>query len=86
MLLALEFEQEYREDFYELFNESAKKYKKNIVDILSAQAFTLDSQLWNKAKASKAVKAHFHKSDIKGEFNNCYKVNGEFISLNGHEY
>ena len=69
MKLLHEFEQEYREDFYVLFNESAKKYKKNIVDILSAQAFTLDTQLWTKAKSSKAVKAHFHRSDIKGEFN-----------------
>ncbi len=69
MKLLTEFEQEYREDFYKLFNKSAKKYKKDIVDILSAQAFTLDSKLWNQAKASKAVKVHFHKSNIKGEFN-----------------
>jgi len=69
MKLLSEFEQEYREDFYKLFNESAKKHNKSILDILSAQAFTLDKQLWEQAKLSKAVNAHFHKANISGEFN-----------------
>ncbi len=69
MKLLTEFEKEYRTDFYELFEESAKKYKKDIVDILSAQAFTLDANLWSQAKSSKAIKAHFHKAGINGEFN-----------------
>ena len=69
MELLKEFEKEYREDFYELFNKAAVVYKKNIVDILSAQAFMLDKKLWDKAKGSKALKAHFHKAGIDGEFN-----------------
>ena len=69
MKLLTEFEKEYKEDFNELFNKSAKKYKNDIVDILSAQAFILDAQLWNEAKTSKAIKAHFHKAGIHGELN-----------------
>lgn len=69
MKLLNDFEKEYKEDFNDLFEKSTKKYKKSIVDILSAQAFTLDSTLWSQARASKAVKAHFHKAGINGEFN-----------------
>ena len=69
MQLLKEFEKEYRDDFYELFSEAAVVYKKNIIDILSAQAFMLDAKLWEKAKGSKALKAHFHKAGIDGEFN-----------------
>jgi hypothetical protein len=64
-----EFEEEYREDFYEIFNTIAVKYKFSIVDILNAQAFMLDSKLWQEAKTSKSLKAHFHKAGILGEFN-----------------
>ena len=67
--LLTEFEKEYKEDFYELFDIDAKKYQKDLIDILSAQAFTLDTELWNEAKSSKGLRAHFHKSGIKGEFN-----------------
>ena len=63
------FEDEYKEDFYELFNQAAIKYKKDIIDILSAQAFILDNYLWQQAKTSKSVKLYFHKTGIKGEFN-----------------
>ncbi|MCD6172928.1 MAG: hypothetical protein J7J96_03935 [Sulfurimonas sp.] len=67
--LLINFEKEYRDDFYKLFNVAEVKYKKSIVNILSAQAFMLDSQLWQKAKTSKAIKAHFHEAGINGEFN-----------------
>jgi hypothetical protein len=69
MRILKEFEKEYRDDFYEIFARSADKYKVDLVDILSAQAFILDDKLWNKAKFSKAVKAHFQKASIVGEFN-----------------
>jgi len=69
MELLSEFEDEYREDFYDLFESIAVKYKKSIVEILSAQAFALDDHLWHQARTSKAVKAHFHKAGISGEFN-----------------
>jgi len=69
MKLLTEFEKEYRDDFYELFDVAAIKYKKSLVEILSAQAFMLDEKLWEQAKSSKAVKAHFHKAGINGEFN-----------------
>jgi len=69
MKLLNDFEKEYREDFYELFNKASVVYKKELVDILNAQAFMLDSKLWEKAKGSKALKAHFHKAGINGEFN-----------------
>lgn len=63
------FEEEYREEFYEFFNTIAAKYKFSIIDILNAQAFMLDSKLWQEAKTSKSLKAHFHKAGILGEFN-----------------
>ncbi len=69
MKLLVEFEKEYREDFYELFAEASVLYKKDLIEILSAQAFVLDQKLWTQAKSSKAVKAHFHKAGISGEFN-----------------
>ncbi|MDQ7062095.1 MAG: hypothetical protein Q9M43_13640 [Sulfurimonas sp.] len=69
MKLLNEFEKEYKEDFYDLFDADAKKYQKDFLEILSAQAFTLDAQLWNQAKGSKGLRAHFHKSGISGEFN-----------------
>lgn len=69
MKLLVEFEKEYREDFYNLFQTAALEYKRSIIDILSAQAYTLDAQLWEKAKSSKAIKAHFHKAGISGSFN-----------------
>jgi len=64
-----EFEKEYREDFYKLFAIEEKKYKYDLVDILNAQAYIFDIQLWHKAKRSKGVKAHFKKSSISGELN-----------------
>jgi len=69
MKLLIEFEKEYKEDFYNLFNVAVLKYQKDIIDILSAQAYVLDEYLWHQAKASKAVKVYFHRTGIKGEFN-----------------
>lgn len=63
------FEEEYRSDFYEIFEIESRKYKKDILDILNAQAYVVDAQLWNQAKSSKSVKAHFKKSAITGELN-----------------
>jgi hypothetical protein len=69
MELLTNFEQEYRSDFYELFESAAIKYKASLVDILSAQTFMLDQKLWQEAKSSKAIKANLHKAGITGEFN-----------------
>ena len=69
MKLLQDFEKEYREDFYELFAIEAKEHEFNLVDILNAQAYIFDLQLWHKAKSSKSVKAHFKKSSISGELN-----------------
>ena len=69
MKLLTEFENEYRNDFYKLFSKASVKYEKVFLDILNAQAFLLDAKLWNQAKRSKAIKAHFHKASIEGEFN-----------------
>lgn len=63
------FEEEYRADFYEIFEVESLKYKKDILEILNAQAYIVDAQLWNEAKNSKSVKAHFKKSAIVGELN-----------------
>lgn len=63
------FEEEYRADFYEIFETESLKYKSDILEILNAQAFIVDAQLWQQAKVSKSVKAHFKKSAIVGELN-----------------
>ena len=63
------FEEEYRADFYEIFESESKKYKKDLLEILNAQAYIVDAQLWQQAKISKSVKAHFKKSSIIGELN-----------------
>ncbi len=69
MKLLTDFEQEYREDFYKLFAVEAKKHESDLVDILNAQAYIFDLQLWHKAKHSKSIKAHFKQSSISGELN-----------------
>lgn len=69
MELLKEFEAEYRSDFYKLFDTAAQRYKKSLVDVLSAQAYLLDEKLWIQAKTSKAVIAYFRKASIEGEFN-----------------
>ncbi len=67
--LVTNFEKKFKHDFYKLFGDEAKKYKDNIVEILSAQAFLLDSKLWKQAKISKAVKEHFYKAGIRDDLN-----------------
>ena len=69
MQLLTDFEQEYREDFYKLFGIEVKKHEFDLVDILNAQAYIFDLQLWHKAKHSKSIKAHFKQSSISGELN-----------------
>jgi len=69
MQLLVEFEKEYREDFYELFETAALELRRNILDILSAQAYILDAELWQQAKISKDIKEHFTKSGISGDLN-----------------
>lgn len=69
MKLLVEFEKEYREDFYKIFQAAALEYKREIIEILSAQAYVLDTELWHRAKESKAIKAHFHKAGISGALN-----------------
>jgi hypothetical protein len=63
------FEKKFQNEFYKLFGDEAKKYNASIVDILSAQAFLLDSKLWTQAKSSKIVKEHFHKAGVEGDLN-----------------
>lgn len=63
------FEEEYRHDFYDIFAVESKKYGADIIEILSAQAYIVDTQLWHEAKLSKSVKAYFKKSAIEGELN-----------------
>lgn len=63
------FEQEYRDDFYTIFAQIAKEYKVDLLEILDSQAYVVDHQLWQQAKISKAIKAHFKESSIIGELN-----------------
>ena len=64
-----EFEATYRESFYKRFQAEAKKYQKNITEILNAQAYLLDFILWKEAKTSKAIHEYFHELDINIELN-----------------
>lgn len=69
MAILQEFEAEYREDFYEVFNKESQKHRVDLVDILNAQAFFFDSQQWSAAKSSKLVQAHFKQANVSGELN-----------------
>ncbi len=69
MRLLQKFEDEYREDFYEVFGVEALEYKKRVLEVLNSQAYIFDAHMWNEAKKSKAVKAHFIKSNITGNMN-----------------
>lgn len=64
-----EFENSYKEDFFKKFRNESKKYHKNIVEVLNAQAYLLDSLLWKAAKVSEAVVSHFKTVDIDIELN-----------------
>ncbi len=64
MALLQEFEAEYREDFYVIFDSESQKHHANLVDILNAQAFFFDSQQWSAAKKSNLVQTHFKQRHI----------------------
>jgi len=63
-----EFEEKYAKEFLSKFSLMSKKYRKQILYILDAQAFLFDSQLWAQAKQSKILQRFFQESHIKGEY------------------
>ncbi|WP_304543178.1 hypothetical protein [Sulfurimonas microaerophilic] len=69
MQLLQTFEQEYKEEFSDMFSVAAKQHHIDLLELLNVQAFLLDDQLWKQAKSSKAIKAHFQQSNIEGELN-----------------
>jgi hypothetical protein len=70
--LMMEFEQSYKDDFFELFKEASSRYKDQILGILDAQAFLFDEQLWMQAQRSKVIQNFFQESHIQGEY--CSKT------------
>ena len=66
------FENRYKEEFFTQFSEASKRYRKQILYILDAQAYEFDSQLWRQARKSKEVKRFFQKAHIQGEY--CAKT------------
>jgi len=64
-----EFENNYKEDFFKQFRQESKKYHKDIIEILDAQAYLLDNLLWKTAKVSDAVVNYFKTVDIDIELN-----------------
>jgi len=64
-----EFESTYRESFYKSFQEKAKIYQKNIVNILNAQTYLLDSVLWKEAKSSQEILSYFKSLSVDIELN-----------------
>jgi len=64
-----DFEITYKESFFKSFQEEAKIHQENIVDILNAQTFLLDSILWKEAKTSQAILAHFRSLSVDIELN-----------------
>ena len=76
------FELEYKDDFYEDFLKEAEIYKISLLEILDAQAFLIDAQLWQEAKISKAIKTYFKESSIDGELNTKTYLKYYLNSLN----
>ena len=70
--LLREFENRYKEEFFSKFKEASKRYRRQILYILDAQAYEFDAQLWRQARKSKEVKRFFQKAHIKGEY--CAKT------------
>lgn len=70
--LLSEFEKEYQAEFFDKFAKASKKYRKQILFILDAQAFAFDAQLWRQAKKSKVIQRFFRESHITGEY--CAKT------------
>jgi len=64
-----DFEATYRESFYKSFQEEAKIHQKNIVNILNAQTYLLDSVLWKEAKTSKEILSYFKSLSVDIELN-----------------
>lgn len=77
------FEKEYKEEFNTLFDSASKAYKLNLLDILNAQAYLLDSKLWEVARYSKGIKAYFQNSSVKGELNTKTYLKYYLDSLDG---
>jgi hypothetical protein len=70
--LMKEFEKEHRGTFLEQFTEASRKYRKQILYILDAQAFMFDDLLWRQAKKSKVIKHFFQEAHIQGDY--CAKT------------
>ena len=70
--LMLEFERQYKEEFFNLFSNASKHYKKRILDILDAQSYLFDEQLWLQAQKSKVIQHFFDEAHIEGEY--CSKT------------
>jgi len=66
------FEKEHQNAFFEQFTEASRKYRKQILYILDAQAFLFDDLLWRQARQSKVIKHYFEKAHIQGEY--CAKT------------
>jgi len=64
-----EFESTYKESFYKIFKEEAKIHQKNIINILNAQAYLLDSILWKEAKTSQEILSYFRSLSVDIELN-----------------
>jgi hypothetical protein len=64
-----DFESTYRDSFYKIFKEEAKIHQKNIIDILNAQAYLLDSVLWKEAKTSQVILSYFKSLSVDIELN-----------------
>ncbi|WP_428737289.1 hypothetical protein [Sulfurimonas sp.] len=79
------FEKEYKQEFNALFDSATKAHKLNLLDILNAQAYLLDSKLWEVAKHSKAIKAYFQNSSIEGELNTKTYLKYYLDSLDGNK-
>ena len=67
--IAHEFEETYKSEFNDIFKQKAIVYKKDLIFILNAQAYIFDFKLWQEAKGSKLIKAHFEDSPIKDNLN-----------------
>jgi len=68
LALLSDFEKKYKDDFFDKFAVASKKYRKQILFILDAQAFAFDAQLWRQAKKSKVIKRFFQEAHIEGDY------------------
>ena len=63
------FEEKHKIQFKEIFQKQAIIHKKSILDILAAQAFAFDDELWIEAKKSTAIKKYFKNSSVNSDLN-----------------